>query len=333
MDERSVWAHNDPMRHLHIWSLVALVGVTGIGLGLNAAQEPDLRPSGKGIGTLDHPPMPEQAVAKGQQPSGQAAPGAKTGNGINYRGGPVMTNPLHIYFIWYGNWSTNTTAQTLLPYLASNIGASPYFRINTTYNNGASTPIPVTTDVTMAGTAVTTYPYGNALSDSQIRQVVIDAMNSKALPTDSDGLYFVLTSADVNATSGFCTKYCGWHTYFTANVGGTNKAFKYSFIGDVTRCLASCAAQSASPSGNPGADGMASILAHELEEAATDPQLNAWYDSRGYENADKCAWTFGSTYAAANGSLANMKLGPNNTDFLIQRNWVNANGGYCALSY
>ena len=54
---------------------------------------------------------------------------------------------------------------------------------------------------------------------------------------------------------------------------------------------------------------MASIIAHELEEAVTDPDLNAWYDSRGYENADKCAWTFGTTYTAANGAEANMTLG------------------------
>ena len=37
------------------------------------------------------------------------------------------------------------------------------------------------------------------------------------------------------------------------------------------------------------------------------------------------------TYATANGSLANMKLGAR--DFLIQQNWVNASGGYCAKSY
>jgi hypothetical protein len=88
---------------------------------------------------------------------------------------------------------------------------------------------------------------------------------------------------------------------------------------------------SVSPNGNVGADAMASVMAHELEETATDPDLNAWYDQRGYENADKCAWTFGTTYSVANGSKANMSLG--GRDFLIQRNWVNAAGGYCALSY
>jgi hypothetical protein len=76
---------------------------------------------------------------------------------------------------------------------------------------------------------------------------------------------------------------------------------------------------------------MASIIAHELEEAVTDPDLNAWYDRRGSENADKCAWTFGTTSTAANGSKYNMTLGSRN--YLIQRNWVNAAGGYCAKSY
>ena len=76
---------------------------------------------------------------------------------------------------------------------------------------------------------------------------------------------------------------------------------------------------------------MASVIVHELEEAATDPDLNAWFDSSGEENADKCAWTFSPTYAAANGSLANLNLG--GADYLIQRNWVNAGGGYCSMAY
>jgi hypothetical protein len=76
---------------------------------------------------------------------------------------------------------------------------------------------------------------------------------------------------------------------------------------------------------------MASIIAHELEESVTDPDLNAWYDSRGAENADKCAWTFGSTSTAPNGSVYNMTL--NGMNYLSQRNWVNASGGYCSMSY
>jgi hypothetical protein len=76
---------------------------------------------------------------------------------------------------------------------------------------------------------------------------------------------------------------------------------------------------------------MASVIAHELEETVTDPQLNAWYDAVGKEDADKCAWMFGDTYPVPNGSSANMRLG--SRDFLIQQNWVNVSGGYCVSGY
>ena len=85
-----------------------------------------------------------------------------------------------------------------------------------------------------------------------------------------------------------------------------------------------------SPNGDIGADAMVSVIAHELEEAVTDPNLNAWYDNRGNENADKCAWTFGTT-SGPTGAKYNMTLGSRN--YLIQRNWVNAAGGYCDVKY
>jgi hypothetical protein len=102
-------------------------------------------------------------------------------------------------------------------------------------------------------------------------------------------------------------------------------------VGDAGRCPTACSAQQTSPNGNPGADAMASTISHELEEAASDPNLNAWYDNRGYENADKCAWTFGATSTASNGSSYNTVL--NGIEYLIQRNWVNASGGYCSISH
>jgi hypothetical protein len=181
--------------------------------------------------------------------------------------------------------------------------------------------------VQYSGSVTDSYSKGTALTDANIQSVVSSAITSGALPKDTNAVYFVLTSADVNATSGFCTQYCGWHNHGT--IAGSD--IKFSFVGNPDRCPAACAEQSTSPNGNAGADGMASIIAHELEEAATDPDLNAWFDSRGYENADKCAWTFGTTYNAAGGGKANMTLG--SRDFLIQQNWVNASGGYCALSY
>jgi hypothetical protein len=277
----------------------------------------DLKPTGKGWGERD-----VQAEKLGVQAS--AKPVRIRGNGITYHGGPVMLGTVNAYYIWYGNWSGNS-ATTILTDLAKSIGGSPYYNINTTYYNGSNTHI--SNSVHYAGSTTDNYSHGTALTDSGVQAVVSSAISSGRLPKDSNAVYFVLTSQDVNETSGFCTQYCGWHT--SASISGSD--IKFAFIGNPARCPSACEAQSTSPNGNAGADGMASIISHELEEAHTDPDLNAWYDSRGEENADKCAWTFGSTSRASNGSSYNMTLG--SRQYLIQQNWVNASGGYCAKSY
>ena len=287
----------------------------------------ELVPTGKGWGERPAPgPGPGQGMGQGQgDPQGQAhAARPKTSsNGISYHGGPVMTGTKNIYYIWYGNWSNNSSAQTILNDFANSIGGSSYFNINTTYTNGNGQK--VANSATLNGWYYDNYSRGSALSDADIQTIVSSAIGSQ--PADPNGVYFVLTSADVNETSGFCTQYCGWHTH--GKIAGID--VKYSFVGNPDRCPSACAAQTTGPNGNAGADGMASIIAHELEEAATDPDLNAWYDTRGYENADKCAWKFGTTYTASNGSKYNVTLG--SRDYLIQQNWVNASGGYCSMSY
>jgi hypothetical protein len=115
-------------------------------------------------------------------------------------------------------------------------------------------------------------------------------------------------------------------------------SLQYSFVRDPSRAyLSRCAAQTAaSPNGDPVGDAMVSVVAHELSEAAGGPLLNAWYaDSSGEENGDLCAWTFGSYFIVANGSAANVTWVTNGTSYqyLIQQIWVDAAGGYCALSF
>ncbi|HTM50384.1 MAG TPA: hypothetical protein VL285_16940 [Bryobacteraceae bacterium] len=254
---------------------------------------------------------------------GNAKGNGKGGSGptnISYHGGPVMTGTTNMYYIWYGDWSGNT-ATTILSDFAKGIGGSPYFNINTTYYDGSGTK--VSNNVALGGSTTDYYSQGANLTDAGVKAVVAKSLGSNL--GDPHGVYFVLTSADVNETSGFCTQYCGWHTH--GSISGAD--IKYSFVGDAARCLSGCAAQSTSPNGNPGVDGMISVIAHELEEAATDPDLNAWYFATGAENADQCAWTFGTEYTAGNGSKANMKLGTR--DYLVQQNWIQSSAGKCAL--
>src|SRR4051794_2568402 len=268
---------------------------------------------------------PRDSSTQGQ--SGKAAhKPAGTNNGISYHGGPLLLGTTNVYYIWYGDWTQDPAAQPILTDLASNLGGSPYFNINTTYYNGSNQF--VSNSVHFAGATTDSYSQGPVLTDITVQSVVQNAISSGKLPLDTNAVYFVLTSPDVQEATGFGFVYCGWHTNGTINGADV----KYSFVGDpATAWMNTCADQSTGPNGGGGGDAMASVVSHELEEAVTDPDLDAWYDSSGNENADKCAWTFNPTYTAPNGALANMKLGTR--DYLIQRNWVNASGGFCALSH
>jgi hypothetical protein len=276
---------------------------------LRADDDQDVNPDGKG-GTAFH-----QNHSIVQMDAG---PFARSGTGIQYHGGPVMLGTVNMYFIYYGNWtgSTLTTAQSLLSTYAQSIGGTPYHNIETTYFNGSNQHI--SNSVHFGGSFPVGSPFGSNLSDSQLVQVV-QSVN----PTDTNGVYFVLTSPEVNETSGFCTVYCGFHTRATIN----GHDIKYSFVGDGARCPSACSAQTKTPNGNLDADEMVNVISHELEEAISDPDLNAWFDRNGNENGDKCNFNFGATFTTPNGAQANQTFGGKN--WLIQQNWINSGSGGC----
>lgn len=281
--------------------------ILGLGLSLAGAAWA-ATPNGRGMVPRD-------------QPSPTATQPELLKLNISYHGGPVMTDPngANVYYIWYGNWAGDTTPE-ILSRMMGGVTGSAWYNINTTYYGGSkANPTYVTNKVKLAGSVADAYSQGNALSDAQIQQVVTDSIGSGRLPKDANGVYFVLTSPDVTATSGFCTAYCGWHNH--ASILGSD--IKYSFVGNASaQCPNSCIADqalTASPNGNPGADGMASVLMHELVETISDPDLNAWYDLIGQENADKCAWKFGKTKVAPNGGIYNVSFGKGK--YLIQQNW------------
>ncbi len=298
-------------------SLFALTAcVVEPGTGDEVSEESDISPeiAGKAV-------LPVQGYAGG---------GSGGTTGITYHGGPVMGNGVNMYYIWFGNFNggsgSSTSYKTILSDFGKAVGGSPYFGINTSYTDSTGASVKNTVALGGEWTYAGSLAGKTRLTDANIKTIVTEAIAAGLGPAGGDvnGLYFVLTSKDVTASSGFCTQYCGWHTH--ATIGG--KDIKYSFVGDANRCISGCAAQTTSPNGDPGADGAVSVLAHELEEAASDPDLNAWYDSSGYENADKCAWTFGTQSTASNGSKYNMTLG--SRQYLVQQNWSAASQS-CAL--
>jgi hypothetical protein len=259
------------------------------------------------------------------QADGAALTAGSTGKltTISNHGGPVMGGAPDIHLIWYGNWnqangSDTAAGQQIVRDFMGTVGGSPWIKINTRgggYTGTGSTAVSGNLGRVLEGAGNTSTSYSKRLSDKNIATIVSNYV-STAGGAQSNAIYFVLTSSDVNASSGFCTQYCGWHTKGT--IGGVANV-KYSFVGNANRCLSGCAAQTVGPNGNAGVDGMISVVAHELVETLSDPQLNAWYDSSGAENADKCAWTFGSAQTlGSNGAYYNVTLGARH--FLIQRN-------------
>lgn len=271
----------------------------------------------RATGQSEGPGAPE-IIPHRKNPNDGSAPAGSTGvitPDITFHGGPVMGTP-NVYLIWYGNWnqanaSDTPMGQQIIRDFLYGISGSNYYLTNTSFGTPSGTVI-------LKGEYTDKYSQGGRLLDSKVQAVVTHAI-TVSLPRDANGIYFVLTSSDVAETSGFCSKYCGWHTRGT--ISGSD--IKYAFVGNAYRCLNACAAQTVGPNGNAGVDGMVSVIAHELEETNTDPDLNAWFDSNGAEDADKCAWTFGSNQQQApNGAFYNMTLpaaAGSSRHFLIQR--------------
>ena len=89
-------------------------------------------------------------------------------------------------------------------------------------------------------------------------------------------------SSDGNSTScgGPSLAYCAYHGFFTS---GSNQV-KYSI-----EPYPSCSG--CSLSGWSDVQNQEHFVCHETREAVTDQQLNAWFDRRGSEADDKCAWS------------------------------------------
>jgi hypothetical protein len=244
---------------------------------------------------------------------GQAAVPA-SGLDMTYYGGPIMYGTNNsIYIVYYGNWDTGD--QTIINSWAQTIGGSGLYNTNTTFYDGASPANYISAVQNFnrkANTYHDNYSLGKNLTDADIQTIVSNAIAGGHLPNDVNGFYFVLTYLDVFETAfgeGFCTAFCGYHTYSTSIVSGEN--IKYSFVGDSAKCPSGCDGNVAifgdktSPNQSIGADGAVSVMTHELSEGVTDPQVtataySAWGAGNCGENGDCCAWTFGTTSTGSN---------------------------------
>jgi hypothetical protein len=252
-------------------------------------------------------------------------------NDISYAPGyKVMTGTVKLYNIYFGK--IDTSSKDLIDYFAINVGKSAWYGITTAYYqivNGITTYI--SDDVQLGGSiSVGSDIVGGHIDGNNITLTISNAISTGLLPLDSNGIYAFMFRGNISIP-GFLTSYCGYHSSFRYKDG---TYLKYFMVGDPSSMSShSCSAYVNGPTANndPGADSVVSTYAHELTETVTD-YSGAWYwrkndSSYGEENADLCAWKFGSLLPGTNN--ANIIVG--SKKFLVQQNWLPRYGCRSAL--
>src|ERR1043166_1489912 len=217
-------------------------------------------------------------------------------------GGPVITAPKVVCIFWgFGTGDSYTTAMQSF----RTSGMYNYNRMLTQYRSAASgaasnmggstndkfdTSTPPTNVTDSAVQAEVKKYFGGAEDTSTIYQVFIPSTSY---------------SSDGSSTScgGPSLPYCAYHGHFTDG----SRDVKYS-IEPYPSC-SGCQTSGFNVNQHP-----TRCAIHEPREAVSDPDLNAWFDRRGYEADDKCAW---SPTPFINQS----------TGFAYQYEWSNQAGG------
>ena len=146
----------------------------------------------------------------------------------------------------------------------------------------------------------------SSISDSGVRNFITGLLNSGKVDVGTNIIYGVYLPVGMKVTmsgGASCSTFCGYHGHF--NYGGMD--IRYAVF-PYLNCSA-CKLSNLSV-----ADMMTIVASHEIREAVTDPQLNAWYDNQGYEADDKCAWH--NLYRMAEGG------------FVVQPEYSNGGGVY-----
>jgi uncharacterized repeat protein (TIGR01451 family) len=259
---------------------------------------------------------------------------------MTYHGGPVMQSVTAFAIYWTPNNTIATGYQTLVNRYFQDIGSSSFYNINTQYSQNPG-PTFMQNVSNFGGAWVDTtnaYPGGrgtaaNPLTDQDIRDEVTRALaaNPSWGPADLTRQYLVFQEQGIESCfdSTDCTPgtthpvYCAYHNTFTS---GSNDII-YSNMPYVETWTTQCREFTTSPNGNLAADAEISITSHEHFESATDPHLNAWYDSDlSGEIGDKCAYRYGTV--GSNGSNISLK----GNAYIVQLEWSNAANNGVAFS-
>jgi len=235
------------------------------------------------------------------------APSYGSGDLLNH-GGPQLANAGFFAIYWNTTVAnaggSGVTSQGFVTLQAQISMFSELFADNVPYSQGDSgadytivqqygTRNAISPELTTLGYYVDNKSTQPSITDSKVRSYIAGLFQRGAVPVSANVIYGVYFPAGMKVTlqgGSSCSSFCGYHGHFSYNgVDVKYASFPY------TNCSA-CKLSSLSV-----VDMLTIVTSHEIREAVTDPDLNAWYDSAGYEADDKCAWH--NLYQMANGGF------------------------------
>lgn len=216
---------------------------------------------------------------------------------MTYHGGPILPSTT-IKAIWWGSsWPTYTGDEIKgMDKWYSGVNGTSYAASVDEYTDSSGHR--VSSSISYQGHVIDGHSLPQNLSTSAMLAEVC-----KVVPTPVKNAYYpVYVDRKRNGAN-----YCAYHSWGSCN--GTPIEFGFFFKPDGD---SGCNPGSTVSGQSEGLAADANVSGHELSETRSDPKGNAWYDSSGAENGDKCAWSFGGRYVLFG-----------TQEWKIQGNWSN----------
>jgi hypothetical protein len=260
------------------------------------------------------------------------------GGNLTYHGGPVEhTNTVYAIYWEPSGYTVDSTYNNVINQYFTDVAAAKsgnVYDAGTQYSDGSGY---VQESSSFAGNTVDANPLPASgctdsytsvcLSDAQIQAEIAKVASAHGWAANANTEFFMFTAKGIGSCldSSHCafSYYCAYHSNFSS--GGST--YLYANMPYVDTDAANCGTGE-HPNGSE-ADDTLNVVSHEHNETITDELGNAWYDRRGQEDGDKCAWTFGSALGGSTGTLYNQVI--NGHHYYLQREWSNKSSG-CVLT-
>jgi hypothetical protein len=214
------------------------------------------------------------------------------GSNLSYHNGPVIPTPFVVPIFWGPTWggSDSGIKTSLTNYIDGNgstdlgYGETHEFNVITQYYETGPTYINLSHLGLNTGALYDSSTPPTNVTDADVQAEVIRMVGSNPRTDTVYEVFLPPSSYSSNGSSDSCggpnLQYCAYHGNF--NSGSYNVKYASMPYPSCGGCQSS---------GFSTTQNFEHFISHETREAVTDPDGSAWYDRRGYEADDKCAWS------------------------------------------